>query len=230
MFNYHVNAEPPPEASAPPPGSQPPVQGGTPAPTPPASPLVRPKKQQFQTDQTRPFVLPFSPANAGPKHRPRLVPQSIDEAGELYRTNMRVSTELWQTWKLREEYIAEESGVTSAEAIAAEEAERSGVDRLGGRLSALALEQNNVTPAAPPAAAVVETEEEEDEDEDKMDPLVMLKNMERDLRAQEAAETDDKKRKLLQTQRGDIQRLERIEVLYVCWSYPAPHMSLKPDL
>lgn len=54
----------------------------------------------------------------------RIVPRSIDEAGALYVRHMRVSTELWQTWKLREEYIADETGILRAaeEEQAAQEA------------------------------------------------------------------------------------------------------------
>jgi hypothetical protein len=39
------------------------------------------------------------------------VPRAIQEAGELYQRSMRISTELWQTWKVREEYIEDETGV-----------------------------------------------------------------------------------------------------------------------
>lgn len=188
---------------------QPPVQGGTPAPTPPASPVVKPKKQQFQTDQTRPFVLPFSAANAGPKSRPRLVPRSIDEASELYKANMRVSTELWQTWKLREEYMEEESGIASAEALAAvtEKAATAEVNKLGGRLSSLAIDEE--------AGDGGEENEEEEDEEDKMDPLSMLRRLEKSLRMQELEEQDTKKAKVIAQKRADVQRLERVELMYV---------------
>ncbi|KAK4058163.1 Factor arrest protein 11 [Microbotryomycetes sp. JL221] len=115
-----------------------PFQPGTPAPSPPPSPATqsttgtgiitgvgattgtgvpppKPKKQQFQTDQSKPFVLPFAPSNAAPKGtQPRSVPKSIAEAGQLYQQNIRISTELWQTFKLREEYIADETGILKA--------------------------------------------------------------------------------------------------------------------
>jgi hypothetical protein len=85
----------------------------TPAPSPPPSPAPK-KKQQFQTDQTRPFVLPFSLANASRNGVKNTVPRAIQEAGELYKRSMRISTEVWQTWKLREEYIEDETGVGRA--------------------------------------------------------------------------------------------------------------------
>ncbi|PWN47739.1 hypothetical protein IE53DRAFT_232364 [Violaceomyces palustris] len=81
---------------------------GTPAPSPPPSP--KPNKQKYQTDQTRPFVFPYSRSVQGD----RMVPYSIEEAGKLFKENMHVSLELWQTWRLREQCIHDESGVASA--------------------------------------------------------------------------------------------------------------------
>ncbi|KAM0755828.1 hypothetical protein T439DRAFT_13398 [Meredithblackwellia eburnea MCA 4105] len=212
-FSYHINPnhEPPP-----PPSNIVPAQPATPAPTPPTSPAPKPKKQQFQTDQTRPFVLPFAPANAGPKDRPpRAVPQSIEEASELYRKNMRISTELWQTWKLREELIADESGILKAEAAAAAAAAVAGASGdpekrwKGGRAEAARLSRRM-------EALSIDDEDEEDEGagDDPMDPLSMLRIMERKLRAEEKEEADTRKRKAIAQRRGDIQRLERIEILY----------------
>ncbi|CDU22787.1 related to FAR11-protein involved in recovery from cell cycle arrest in response to pheromone [Sporisorium scitamineum] len=82
---------------------------GTPAPSPPPSP--KPNKAKYQTDQTRPFIFPYSRQVHGPG---RLVPRSIDEASKLYSEYMHVSLELWQTWRVREQSIHEESGVGSA--------------------------------------------------------------------------------------------------------------------
>lgn len=137
-FSYHVNANHDPSLPsnqpAPPPASWPAQQPPTPAPSPPPSPApliqlpnggtlggpqaggppAKPKKQQFQTDQTRPFPLPFAPANAS---RGRAVPRAVEEAGELYRAHLRVSTELWQAWKVREEFTGEEMGLTRAEEV-----------------------------------------------------------------------------------------------------------------
>lgn len=195
-FSYHINANHDPSSPANaisgPPQPMPP---GTPAPTPPVSPVVKPKKQQFQTDQTRPFVLPFSPANAGPRGRPRAVPQSIDEAGELYMKNMRISTELWQTWKLREEFMADESGILRAEAAAASSREEDAASRLRRRMEALVIDDR--------------------EEEDAMDPLSMLRKLEAKMRKEEAEEKDDKTRRGMAQNRVDVKRLQHVEVLYV---------------
>ncbi|KAG8780115.1 Factor arrest protein 11, partial [Serendipita sp. 398] len=78
----------------------------TPAPSPPPSP--KPKKQQYQTDQTKPFVFPFSAASYISS---RLVPYAIDEADDLYAKHMHVSLALFQTWRTREDFILDESGL-----------------------------------------------------------------------------------------------------------------------
>jgi hypothetical protein len=78
----------------------------TPAPSPPP---VKTKKQQFQTDQGRPFLFPFSFI----KGSSRLVPYAIDEADKLYLRHMHVSLSLYQMWQTREECIRDESGLTA---------------------------------------------------------------------------------------------------------------------
>lgn len=83
------------------------VQPGTPAPSPPPSP--RPGKQKFQTDQSKPFIFPFSSRVQGDK----TVPYSIDEADRLYKENMHVSTELWQMWRIKEDMEREERGLNA---------------------------------------------------------------------------------------------------------------------
>ncbi|BGP12930.1 hypothetical protein JCM10213_004349 [Rhodosporidiobolus nylandii] len=152
-FSYHINAnhdpslpsnqpplpstsagagsaqwQPPTPAPSPPPSPSPALQGalqgqqqqqgGGGPPQPPA----KPKKQQFQTDQSRPFPLPFAPANFVKGRLP--VPRAVEEAGELYRKNLRVSTELWQAWKVREEFVGEEMGLSRAEGVEREAIER----------------------------------------------------------------------------------------------------------
>ncbi|THV05469.1 hypothetical protein K435DRAFT_647364 [Dendrothele bispora CBS 962.96] len=83
------------------------IQPPTPVPSPPpAGP--RPKKLQYQTDQTRPFLFPFS------KHQgrdARFVPYAIDEADKLYNKHMYVSLSLYQMWKTREDCMTFESGL-----------------------------------------------------------------------------------------------------------------------
>ncbi len=83
-------------------------QPGTPAPSPPPTPPPKAKKQQYQTDPTRPFVFPFSRQSAGPQ---RLVPYAIDEADRLYKNHMHVSLGLHQMYLAREEYMREERGL-----------------------------------------------------------------------------------------------------------------------
>lgn len=208
-FSYHINpnhleaAQPIhalPQSQIPHP--QQPPQPATPAPTPPQSPNAqpappKPKKQQFQTDQNRPFVLPFAPANAGPKGRPpRAVPKSIEEAADLYSSNMRMSTELWQTWKLREEFVADESGILKAqkEEARGRQQQRNRMEEVG---------------------RVGEDEEEEEDEEELQDPLGMLRVREKRLGIEIEKETDEKVKKANTIRRFDIKRLERVEVFYV---------------
>lgn len=129
---------------------------------------------------------------------------------------MRVSTELWQTWKLREEYMADESGILKAEAVAAsfgmgERAKSKGkgkppgggkedANRLSRRMEALSMEDDEELP---------------EEEQDRMDPLVMLQIIAKKMQLEEEAEEDEKKKKLLRQRRVDVQRLEKVEVLYV---------------
>lgn len=84
-------------------------QPGTPAPTPPQTPQQRPKKLQFQTDPTRPFVFPYSQTSTGPPNS--LVPYAIAEADKLYNSHLFVSLGLYQLWKAREECLREERGL-----------------------------------------------------------------------------------------------------------------------
>ncbi|EGF99548.1 uncharacterized protein MELLADRAFT_94239 [Melampsora larici-populina 98AG31] len=188
------------------------LQPGTPAPSPPPSPQQKPKKQQFQTDQTRPFVLPFSPANAKLTSAglPSLVPRSIDEAGELYRSHLRISTELWQTWKVREEFMADESGLARVEAAAEAKSqkyrERDSLQGVTNRLSTLSLEP---TPASDNHVA----------NESLIpDSLQMLIDLEAKIRCDVATAErlqDNSTSKKLKQDAMDTQRLQRVELIYV---------------
>lgn len=90
-------------------------QSATPAPSPPPSP--KPTKKQYQTDQNRPFLFPFSRSAGGGRYGRRdardgqLVPFAIDEAERLYKRHMYVSLSLWQMWRTREECMTTESGL-----------------------------------------------------------------------------------------------------------------------
>jgi hypothetical protein len=82
----------------------------TPAPSPPPQPPQqqpggKPKKQQYQTDQGRPFLFPFSRSENGK------IPYAIDEADKLYNRHMHVSLALLQMWQTREDCMTVESGL-----------------------------------------------------------------------------------------------------------------------
>lgn len=287
-FSYHINANHDPALPSnipgPPPANwphqpQPPTPAPSPPPTPPPiinqpippngqGPPAKPKKQQFQTDQTRPFPLPFAPANA---KRGRAVPRAIEEAGELYRRNLRISTELWQAWKVREEFRSDEMGWTKAAEVEREKEvyerekkrreaiEASGVgaaakaklreDRrkaraLGRRLEELALGDvgsdlrrkgllestgGDLSSSASsvkggrgapsgietPEDVALDSDDDDEDVEDPMDPLTVLHNLMRQLKRDIKAEPDEKRRRELEERRLDVQRLERIERLYV---------------
>ena len=82
---------------------------GTPAPSPPPSPVQKPKKQQFQTDPSRPFVFPYSRIASGAPSS--LVPFAIAEADKLYHRHAYVSLGLYQMYEAREECLREERGL-----------------------------------------------------------------------------------------------------------------------
>ncbi|QRW16449.1 hypothetical protein RhiXN_04450 [Rhizoctonia solani] len=68
------------------------------------------KKLQFQTDQTKPFVFPFSRSTGN-------IPVSVEEAERLYKKHMHVSLALWQMWEVREACWREETGVDESVAL-----------------------------------------------------------------------------------------------------------------
>lgn len=82
-------------------------QPATPAPSPPLG-GPKQKKEKYQTDQTRPFLFPFSP---GTYRNGRLIPFAIDEADNLYSRHMHISLSLVQMWRTREDCMTFESGL-----------------------------------------------------------------------------------------------------------------------
>jgi hypothetical protein len=89
-------------------------QAATPAPSPPPSP--KPTKKMYQTDQTRPFLFPFSGRQGQLYNRydardATMVPSAIDEAERLYVRHMYISLSLWQMWRTRQECMTSESGL-----------------------------------------------------------------------------------------------------------------------
>lgn len=132
---------------------------------------------------------------------------------------MRVSTELWQTWKLREEYMADESGILKAEAVAAsfgmgEKVKSKGKGKAMGGIGGGKEDANRLSRRME-ALSMDDDEEPLEKEQDRMDPLVMLQMMAKKMQAEEEAEADEKKKKLLRQRRVDVQRLEKVEVLYV---------------
>lgn len=169
-------------------------QPATPAPSPPQSPQMKPKKQQFQTDQHRPFVMPYTSQQS---RQPMMVPRAIAEAGDLYAQHVRISTELWQTVKLREEMIADESGTSQAEADQLIE-QSSTLHGLEGRMASLKLTGRDRGSAI------------EDDEQDLADPLDMLQSLEQDLKREAKG-----KGKAGMERIEDVRRLQRIELFYV---------------
>jgi hypothetical protein len=84
---------------------------GTPAPSPPPSPAAGPKakKQQFQTDPSRPFVFPYSRSSG--VDPTSLVPFAIAEADKLFHKHAYISLGLLQMWQVREDCLREERGL-----------------------------------------------------------------------------------------------------------------------
>lgn len=111
-----------------------PVHIATPAPSPPPSPAgpggKGGKKQNYQTNQNFPFLYPpldDTSNTVGGKGSAELqdklvgkrwegsdVPTSIQEAGELFASRMRMSRPIRQLWDVREEFIKHERGWNGA--------------------------------------------------------------------------------------------------------------------
>ncbi|KAK4332505.1 Factor arrest protein 11 [Rhodotorula toruloides] len=106
--------------------------------TPPPAGSLLPLPPPLQALSNNPTTLDRLSAAAAPVPRGRAVPRAVEEAGELYRRNLRVSTELWQAWKVREEFRGEEMGLTRAEQV-----EREAVVKEEERRRKAAKEQEN---------------------------------------------------------------------------------------
>jgi Domain of unknown function (DUF3402) len=166
-------------------------QAATPAPTPPASP--KPKKQQYQTDQTKPFIFPFSSRSRVSR---TLVPFAIDEADQLYAKHMHVSLALFQMWRTREDFILDESGLK----------EMPRDDNIDVALRRYSVINSSI-------AAV--------EDDDAVETLPDLKRLEEAIAQSEkivkAAEASGNRAEIKKAQerKEDLQRLRRVEIIYV---------------
>ena len=82
-----------------------------------APPPLKPGRQKFQTDQSRPFILPF----ASEKFRDQ-VPLGIQEAFSLYQDHLYVKTSTWQTWLVRQELLNELRGARDPSMLQAQRA------------------------------------------------------------------------------------------------------------
>ncbi|WFC99531.1 Factor arrest protein 11 [Malassezia yamatoensis] len=67
---------------------------------------LRQGKLKFQTDQSKPFVLPYTPENPISES----VPASIQEALQLYQSHLYIDTGVWQTSQIRNELLKEMQG------------------------------------------------------------------------------------------------------------------------
>ncbi|KAN0064740.1 Factor arrest protein 11 [Thecaphora frezii] len=205
---------------------------GTPAPSPPPSP--KPNKQKYQTDQTRPFVFPYSRMVQGN----RMVPNSIDEASRLFKENMHVSLELWQTWRIREQAIQEESGVGSAAdgtriglgippgaKVGRRPEGLAGVGGVSSRLDAASSSQGSKSPTSTEAAffASPQNSSFKVKGEATMEHLLEIEEeIETELAAvvhdhMLAALDNPRHTELLsklQQKRADVRRLQRVDMLY----------------
>jgi len=140
---------------------------------------------------------------------PSLVPRSIDEAGELYMSHLRISTELWQTWKVREEFMADESGLAKVEACAEADwnksSERDPMQNITDKMSSMAMDQSTTFPP------------NIDERPPLPDSLQMLIELEEriwcDFATAEQLNDHETAQKLKQDAL-DTRRLQRVELLY----------------
>ena len=205
----------------------------TPAPSPPPSPLPpKPKKQQYQTDQTKPFVLPFSTTNLGGGHYASIkgkgkmtVPFSIDEAGKLYKRNIRITTELWQSWKLREEFLADENGAGDHEDAELGNNEGPQISSLSKHFETMSFEESmaNFTPQVEPSGP---SSKPAAASQSRLDALGMLYQFEQklkeELKAKKRQDVDEdsgkagkSERKKLAQKIKDVKKLQRVEIIYV---------------
>ena len=187
-------------------GYRPIPQPATPAPSPPPT-APKPKKQQYQTDPSRPFLFPFSRAR-GRDGDMMLVPFAIKEAENLYSKHMYVSLALWQMWRTREDFIHSESGLEHL----------SGTDDVTEALNRMKLSVSEM----PPSQCVLsygrhQNESSVEGETDVLPDMALLdaKIAETEA-AMKAADVSAEKRRL-RIKREDLMRLRRVEQIYVCF-------------
>lgn len=113
-------------------------------------PALKQGKQKFQTDQNRPFVLPYTPGIAARD----AAPASIQEALQLYGGHLYIDTGVWQTCCVREQLFAEmQGGAKEAPSLVHRESDAA-VQALQQSLAAMQL------PPTPPDGASSEADDE----------------------------------------------------------------------
>lgn len=194
---------------------------GTPAPSPPPH-LQNPnqnqnpnfqnpkqKKLQFQTDQTKPFVFPFSRATGS-------IPVAVGEAERLYKKHMHVSLALWQMWEVREACWREETGVDESVALGGGPNVKNVVlTGVGGeRGSGIGVGVNGVGVGVPTSFGRTDDAVENTSglsDVKKLEALIE----EVDQALGEGAEAGGREHRKMKERKQDLIRLRRVETIYV---------------
>jgi hypothetical protein len=201
---------------------------GTPAPSPPPhlqNPNQNPnlmqnpkqKKLQFQTDQTKPFVFPFSRSTG-------TIPVAVEEAERLYKKHMHVGLALWQMWEVREACWREETGLDESIALGGSGSSNNrnvastGVG--GERGSGISVGVNGVGVGVPSSFGRSEDVVENTSglsDVKKLEALIEEVGQALD----GGAEAGGKERRKLKERKQDLIRLRRVETIYVSSSFCA---------
>ncbi|KZS97748.1 hypothetical protein SISNIDRAFT_423128 [Sistotremastrum niveocremeum HHB9708] len=182
---------------------RPPNLPTTPAPSPPPTPKL--KKQQFQTDQTRPFLFPFSTRATG--RNGKMIPFAIDEADRLYSNHMHLSVALWQMWRVREDCILDESGLADS-SFAQPRRKSEHVDKDSSLAALLSDRRYSTVPFA---------NTDPDEEGEILPDLILLdqKIAEAEDMIKAADQNDDRSaRSKARERRDDLIRLKRVETIY----------------
>lgn len=203
-----------------------PTQQTTPMPTPPPSP--RPKKQQYQTDQNRPFLFPFSRSQLRPSRGrdARLVPFAIDEADKLYNKHMHISASLLQMWRTREDCMIEESGLQRMPGADAFSETFDSILSLNSTygLQASGFTSSSVISGSDRKSSIVSIKDDLEDSSEELLDIVLLnaKIAEVEDKIKEATQDNDgsntRKIKELRERREDLLRLRRVEQIYVSGS------------
>ncbi|CAE6478754.1 unnamed protein product [Rhizoctonia solani] len=196
---------------------------GTPAPSPPPhlqnlNPNQNPnlqnpkqKKLQFQTDQTKPFVFPFSRSTG-------TIPVAVEEAERLYKKHMHVSLALWQMWEVREACWREETGVD--ETVALGDSGTSHIKNVistgvgGERGSGISVGVNGAGVGVAVPGVFGRTDDAVENTSALNDVKRLEALIEEVGQALAGEETGGKERRKLREKKQDLIRLRRVETIY----------------